>query len=121
MSTAVVDSDLGARGEQAAADYLESHGLVVLSQNWRCREGELDLVATDRDRLIVCEVKTRSSPDHGEPEEFVDRRKIMRIQRATYQWLRKYRVGWCDLRFDIVSVLWPPNESPRIRHLKGAF
>jgi putative endonuclease len=120
MST--VSLDLGRRGEEAAADYLTAAGLVVLSRNWRSREGELDLVATDGDCLIVCEVKSRSSPDFGQPAEFVDRRKAMRIQRATYAWLRRYRVGrWCPIRFDIVAIVWPPDGEPQIEHLRGAF
>jgi putative endonuclease len=61
----------GVRGEDLAARYLESRGLVVLDRNWRCPEGELDLVATDRRRLIVCEVKTRSSTAFGHPAEAV--------------------------------------------------
>lgn len=56
---------LGKRGEDLAADYLTGAGLVVLSRNWRCRDGELDLVATDGERLIVCEVKTRSGTGTG--------------------------------------------------------
>ena len=53
--------DLGRRGENLAADYLTERGLVVLSRNWRCRDGELDIVATDGSTLVVCEVKTRST------------------------------------------------------------
>ena len=53
-------NELGRHGEDVAAQYLAERGMVVLSRNWRCREGELDLVATDRKRLVVCEVKTRS-------------------------------------------------------------
>jgi putative endonuclease len=112
---------LGRKGEDLAARYLESKGLVVLSRNWRCREGELDLVATDGRRLIVCEVKTRTSNDYGTPTEAVTDEKSDRIRRLARRWLTSYQVGWCELRFDIVSVLWPPGETPRIRHLTGAF
>ena len=58
---------LGRRGEDLAARYLERRGLVILSRNWRCRHGEIDLVATDAKRLVVCEVKTRSDTRHGRP------------------------------------------------------
>ena len=63
---------LGRRGEDLAARYLEQRGLVILSRNWRCRHGEIDLVATDSHRLVVCEVKTRSGTRYGEPAEAVD-------------------------------------------------
>lgn len=112
---------LGTRGEDLAADYLTGTGLVVLSRNWRCREGELDLVATDRERLIVCEVKTRSGTGYGEPSEAVTAVKAARIRRITASWLRAHRVGWCEIRFDVLAVLWPPDGPITVEHLRGAF
>ncbi|HEY3753510.1 MAG TPA: YraN family protein [Pseudonocardiaceae bacterium] len=122
MTTALRNNpghDLGRRGEDLAADYLTERGLVVLSRNWRCREGELDIVATDGSTLVVCEVKARSSDEFGDPAEFVTAAKMRRMRRATQAWLRRYRVGWCEIRFDIVTVLWPADGSPRLRHLRG--
>lgn len=123
--THVTDSaaahDLGRRGEDLAADYLTERGLVVLSRNWRCRDGELDVVATDGRALVVCEVKTRATGDFGDPAEFVTPTKMLRVRRATQAWLRQYRVGWCEIRFDVVAVLWPAVGAPRLRHLRGVF
>jgi putative endonuclease len=112
---------LGRWGEDLAARYLEDLGLIVLTRNWRCREGELDLVATDRHMLIVCEVKTRSGDRFGLPEEAVTEEKTERIRRLTTQWLRAFKVGWCPIRFDVVSILAPAGERPRLTHLQGAF
>jgi putative endonuclease len=112
---------VGRRGENLAARYLESRGLVVLSRNWRCRDGELDLVLTDGRTLIVCEVKTRTSTEFGTPAEAVSHEKAQRVRRLAHRWLNTYRVGWRELRFDIVSVLWPPGRTPRIDHLVGVF
>lgn len=112
---------LGRRGEDVAAQYLTGTGLVVLSRNWRCREGELDLVATDRQRLIVCEVKTRSGTGYGEPAEGVTAVKAARIRRITASWLRVHRVGWCEIRFDVLAVLCPPVGPITVEHLRGAF
>ncbi|HEV2783495.1 MAG TPA: YraN family protein [Actinophytocola sp.] len=113
---------LGRRGEDLAARYLEEHkGLVVLSRNWRCREGELDLVATDGHTLVVCEVKTRTSTDYGAPAEAVTETKARRIRRLTRRWLRAHQMRNCPQRFDIVSVLWPPGQTPRIKHLPGVL
>ncbi|MGH3911126.1 MAG: YraN family protein [Pseudonocardiaceae bacterium] len=112
---------LGRWGEDLAADYLTAAGLVVLSRNWRCREGELDLVATDRERLIVCEVKTRSGTGYGEPSEGVTPAKAARIRRITASWLRAHRVGWCEIRFDVLAVLCPPDGPATLEHLRGAF
>jgi putative endonuclease len=109
----------GERGEALAARYLESQGLIVLSKNWRCREGELDLVLTDRSILIVCEVKTRTSDNYGTPAEAVDNAKAGRIRRLARRWRNDHHVAHVETRYDIVSVLWPPGETPRINHLKG--
>ncbi len=111
--------DLGRRGEDLAAEYLTDRGLVVLSRNWRCRDGELDVVATDGTTLVVCEVKTRSTAEFGDPAEFVTRAKMRHLRHATQAWLRQYGVGWCAIRFDVVAVLWPPNGTPRLRHIRG--
>jgi putative endonuclease len=112
---------LGKRGEDLAADYLTGAGLVVLSRNWRCRDGELDLVATDGERLIVCEVKTRSGTGYGEPSEGVTPAKAARIRRVAAAWLRTYRVGWCEVRFDVLAILCPQDGPVTVEHLQGAF
>ncbi len=113
--------ELGRRGENLAADYLAGTGLVVLSRNWRCREGEVDLIATDGQCLVVCEVKTRSGTGYGEPSESVTSAKAARIRRVTAAWLRAYRVGWCEIRFDVLAVLCPPDGPVTVEHLRGAF
>ncbi|MDQ4104725.1 MAG: YraN family protein [Actinomycetota bacterium] len=112
---------LGKRGEDVAAEYLAGTGLVVLSRNWRCREGEVDLIATDGERVVVCEVKTRSATGYGEPSEGVTPAKAARIRRITAEWLRAHRVGWCEIRFDVVAVLIPQGGPVTVEHLKGAF
>jgi putative endonuclease len=111
--------ELGRRGEDLAVEYLSERGLVVLSRNWRCREGELDVVATDGTTLVVCEVKTRSTAAFGDPAEYVTPAKLRHVRQATEAWLRRYRVGWCRVRYDVVSVLWPADGRPRLRHLRG--
>jgi putative endonuclease len=113
--------ELGRRGEDLAADYLAGTGLVVLSRNWRCREGEIDLIVTDGQRLVVCEVKTRSGTGYGEPSEGVTPAKAGRIRRVTAAWLRAYRVGWCEVRFDVLAVLCPQDGPVTVEHLQGAF
>lgn len=115
------NDELGRRGEDLAADYLAGTGLVVLSRNWRCREGEVDLIATDGQRLVVCEVKTRSGTGYGEPSEGVTPAKAARIRRVTAAWLRAYRVGWCEIRFDVLAVLCPQDGPVTVEHLQGAF
>ena len=77
--------ELGRRGEQAAAEYLERAGLRILDRNWRCETGELDIVALERRVLVVCEVKTRSGLRYGSPLEAVSHRKRRLAERANRQ------------------------------------
>jgi putative endonuclease len=113
---------LGRRGEDLAAHHLQQQGLVILSRNWRCREGELDLVATDRSRLVVvCEVKTRSAARFGSPAEAVTRRKANRIRRITQVWLTAHQVRWVQIRFDVVAVVAEPGRPVEITHYRAAF
>ena len=118
----MADKDvLGRRGEELAARFLEQQGLVVLSRNWRCRHGEVDLVATDADKLVVCEVKTRSGTRFGEPAEAVTGRKAARIRRVTQAWLASHRMGWVEVRFDVLAVLAEPGRPVTVQHYRGAF
>ncbi|HVV13723.1 YraN family protein [Amycolatopsis sp.] len=112
---------LGRKGEQLAARHLQKLGFVVLSRNWRCREGELDLVVTDGRTLVVCEVKTRAGERFGDPAEAVTPAKVARIRRITGQWLRAFCVNWCAVRFDVITVLVSPAGATRLRHFPGAF
>lgn len=115
--------DLGRRGEDIAADYLTDHGLVILARNWRCAEGELDIVATDGvDTVVFCEVKTRSGTTHGTPLEAVTRTKRRRIRRLAFLWMSTIRPrGWPRLRFDVVGIVLRENAKPELTHLVGAF
>ncbi len=113
--------EFGRRGEDLAAEFLTAQGFVVLSRNWRCREGELDLVATDRTRLVVCEVKTRAGLGFGAPAEAVTAAKAARIRRLAAAWLAAHRVRWCEIRFDVVAVVCPPEGPATVEHLQGAF
>lgn len=112
---------LGRYGEDVAARHLTEAGLRVVARNWRCPEGELDIVAWDGDTLVVCEVKTRSGVGFGEPAEAVNRQKAQRIRRLALRWLMEQRVPYLELRFDVVSVLRQPRGAAAVDHLPAAF
>lgn len=114
---------LGQRGEQVAAAYVEQQlGCTVLARNWRCRGGELDIVAYDGERVVVCEVKTRSGLGFGEPAEAITRDKMIRIKRLARKWLSEYQVPPNrSVRFDVIGVLIPPGGRPLVQHIPGAF
>lgn len=114
---------VGRNGEDLAAKYLTGLGLTVVTRNWRCREGELDIVATDgRDLAIICEVKTRSGVRYGSGAEAVDAGKRRRIRRLATLWLADHQARpGIRLRFDVISVLWEPGAQPQLTHIAGAF
>jgi putative endonuclease len=113
--------ELGRRGEDVAVQYLEGQGLTVLARNWRCRHGELDVIATDSARLVVCEVKTRSGTRFGTGAEAVTGRKAARIRRLARLWLAAHHLPWTEVRFDVCSVLIEPGAEPVLDHFAGAF
>jgi putative endonuclease len=114
-------SDLGAHGERIAAAYLTDAGLRVLDRNWRCRDGELDLVAREGDALVFCEVKTRRGIGFGHPVEAVTSSKQRRLRLLAQRWLAAHDEHAPDLRFDVVGVLVRPSRPPLVKHLRGAF
>ncbi len=118
-STAAQRNALGAHGEDLAARHLAQQGLVVLDRNWRCEAGEIDLVLRDGDVLVICEVKTRSSTDYGEPLEAVTDVKVARLRRLAVQWVRESRVHPRDIRIDVVGVLQPRQGPAQIEHVAG--
>lgn len=97
---------LGAEGEALAARWYESQGYEVLARNWRCREGELDLVLRRGHTIVFCEVKSRSSEAFGVPAEAVTRTKQARLRTLAALWLADTGLGrGKELRFDVASVL----------------
>jgi putative endonuclease len=110
---------LGRDGENIAADYLCSRGMRVISRNWRCRSGEIDLVAVDGRWLVVCEVKTRRSRTAGEPVEAVTPAKVRRLRRLAGEWLDAHDSPRRAIRIDVIAVWWPTGSEPEIRHLRA--
>ena len=115
-------SDLGPHGERIAAAFLTDAGLRVLDRNWRCRDGEIDVVAREPGVLVFVEVKTRSGGAFGSPAEAVTATKARRLRRLAQQWLAAERPpGEAELRFDVVSVVRRRGWAPEVTHLRGAF
>jgi putative endonuclease len=112
---------LGAYGERVAVRALTDAGLQVLDRNWRCREGELDVVARDGEALVFCEVKTRSGTGFGLPAEAVTPAKRRRLRRLAAGWLLAHDQHARDLRFDVVGVHVPVSGPARVVHLRNAF
>ncbi|MEV0651293.1 YraN family protein [Phytomonospora sp. NPDC050363] len=118
MGTSSLEKDqLGRYGEQIAARHLTDDGLRVLDRNWRCSEGELDIVARDGPgTLVFCEVKTRRSLRHGTPIEAVDAEKSHRLRRLAARWLKAHPRRADRLRFDVIGILAPRGGPLRLTH-----
>ena len=110
---------LGAYGERVAARHLTDQGMVLLDRNWRCDEGELDLVLRDGPVLVGCEVKTRTSLAHGSPHEAVTDAKLARLQGLLQRWIRDHDVHAPDTRVDLVAVLRPRRGRAVVEHVRG--
>jgi putative endonuclease len=96
---------LGKEGEQAAVLYLEGCGFRILDRNWRCADGEIDIVAADGRTFVVCEVKTRSGTRYGTPVEAVGRHKRRRLRRLAALWLSAHGVRFDQIRIDVLGLL----------------
>jgi putative endonuclease len=111
--------DLGRLGEQLAAEYLQQAGMRILDRNWRCAEGELDIVAAERRVLVACEVKTRSGDRCGAPLESVSRVKRNRLRRLAIRWLTAHGVRFDQVRVDVLGVAPGPDGEYGVEHLRG--
>lgn len=110
---------LGRRGEEAAARHLAALGWRILDRNWRCSEGEIDIVARDGPDLVVCEVKTRSSTDYGTPVEAVTPAKARRLRRLAARWLVANGVGGATVRIDVIGLVADGPSRFTVDHLRG--
>ncbi|OBB44008.1 YraN family protein [Mycobacterium sp. 852002-51961_SCH5331710] len=114
-------AEIGALGEQLAVDHLRSVGLRVLERNWRCRFGELDVIAIDDTTrtVVFVEVKTRTSDRFGGVEEAVTPQKVRRLRRLAGLWLAAQQTGWPSVRIDVVGVRIGRRRAPEIIHFQG--
>lgn len=112
---------LGAYGERVAAAHLESAGMTIVERNWRCPDGEVDLIAMDGPAIVFCEVKTRSSVAYGHPAEAVVGAKAARLRRLAARWLVEHDGAFAEVRFDVVAVLRGQRGPASVTHLRSAF
>lgn len=107
----------GSRYEQMAADFLTGQGAVIVERNYRCRNGEIDLIVRDGRYLVFTEVKYRSSGSKGDPAEAVNECKQQRIRQTARYYLYSHRYGEdVPCRFDVISIL-----GDEIHWIRDAF
>ncbi|MFG2529856.1 YraN family protein [Streptomyces sp. NPDC048516] len=111
---------LGRYGEDLAARRLIEAGMRILDRNWRCRDGEIDIVAADGDALVVCEVKTRRAGWYEHPMAAVRPEKTARLRLLAERWLERHGgppPG--GVRIDVIGVLLPARGAPVVQHARG--
>ncbi len=119
--------ELGVRGERLAEQHLLRRGLTLLDRNWRCSQGEIDLVFRDADELVFVEVKTRSSVAFGHPLEAITHSKLARLRRLAGAWCEAHPEvlsapgGPRRVRIDAVALIAPADRPAVIEHLERIF
>lgn len=112
-------NETGKKGEDLAIEYLTNIGFEILERNWKNRFEEIDIVAIEKDLLVIVEVKTRSSLAFGKPEESVGLRKQRLLVNAAEAYIQKGNSNR-ETRFDIISVIIS-GQSHHIQHIRHAF
>ncbi|SOU86096.1 conserved hypothetical protein [Tenacibaculum dicentrarchi] len=112
-------NELGIKGEQLAIEYLQNKGYVIIEKNYRFKKAEVDIIAKKSDTLIVVEVKTRSSSYFGNPQDFVNPKKIKLLVYAIDNYVNQKDLD-VEIRFDIIAIL-KNKEGFNIHHIEDAF
>ena len=114
-------AQLGSLGEQLAVDHLISLGLRIVTRNWRCRYGELDVIAADMATrtVVFVEVKTRTGDGFGGVAQAVTRDKVRRLRRLAGLWLMAQHQSWAAIRIDMIGVRIGLPVGPQITHVPG--
>ena len=116
---------LGRYGEEVAARRLTEAGMNILERNWRCRDGEIDIIASDGDAVVICEVKARRAGGYEHPMAAVTPRKAERLKRLADRWLADRWLAEHStppsggVRIDLVGVLLPSRGAPVVEHVRG--
>ncbi len=112
-------NQLGREGENAACNYLQQKGYQILERNYRYHRNEVDIIATYEDKLVVVEVKSRSSDYFGDPEDFVSNTQIKSIVNVIDAYIQQRDID-IEVRFDIVSIT-KTSKNLQINHIEDAF
>lgn len=114
------NSSLGKIGEQKACDFLRHKGYKIVAQNYRCKIGEIDIIAEKQDEVIFVEVKTRTGTRFGYPAEAVNYHKQQKILKTALCYLSHLHRGDVRCRFDILEIL-VTAEQFQFNHIVNAF
>ena len=112
-------NELGKKGEQLAVNYLQEHNYTIVERNYRFDKAEVDIIAKKKDILAIIEVKTRSTIEFGNPQDFVKPKQIQRLVKAVDEYVTTNDLD-VEVRFDIIAII-KEKSNYNIEHLKDAF
>lgn len=108
---------LGRSGEDEAVRYLTSRGWQILDRNWRCRDGEIDIIARDGRTLVFVEVRTRSSDRCGHPLETVTPVKVRRLRLLARRYAQAHHLRGQNMRIDVIGIIHPRHGRAELTHV----
>jgi putative endonuclease len=112
-------NELGKKGEQLAVDYLQTQGYTIVKRNYRFEKAEVDIIAQKQDILAIIEVKTRSTIDFGNPQDFVKPKQIQRLVKAVNEYVTVNDLD-VEVRFDIIAIVKTGKDFD-VEHIENAF
>lgn len=112
-------NELGKKGEKLAVEYLRLKEYEILELNYRYQKAEVDIIARRANTLIAAEVKTRSTPEFGDPQDFVKPKQIQQLVKAVNHYVEEKELD-VDVRFDIIAII-KNKAGTRIEHIQDAF
>ena len=105
----------------AACGFLKEHGYEILEKNYKCKLGEIDVIARRHGRLTFVEIKTRTSTQFGTPQEAVNLQKQEKIFKVAEWYIKEKKFSKTPIAFDVVAILWKEGQTPGIRLIADAF
>ena len=112
--------ETGKIGEDIAAEYLQQIGYQIIERNFECKQGEIDIIATDKEELVFVEVKTRTGEIYGKPKEAVDRAKKKHIYKSAEYYIYLKHLENRPIRIDVIEV-YKRKEKYVLNHIKQAI
>ncbi len=114
--------EVGAKGEKLAAKFLKRKGYKIIQRNYKCKLGEIDIIAEQDRTIVFVEVKTRRTQEFGPPQYAITAAKRGQISRVALLYIREKKMVEQSCRFDVIAITFPPeSRKPRIEHIENAF
>ncbi len=113
--------ELGKKGEKIAAEYLNKNGYKILEMNYRCKLGEIDIIANKKNTYVFVEVKTRRNLRFGYPAEAINVKKRQHMLRTAQYYIQIFHLTNRNFRFDAIEIYFSDTEPPKINHIQNIF